>query len=234
VNGSLAKNVAGSYSQKRSKGFIRHIFSTLTYDPKTLDQESRSLSNGYPKIWEKVSVHFNRFVQEWRRSRHVRHLDQKVQFLRSIEAHKNGYPHIHCLIQYNSACIAVYDRRYFDNLLYAEFRSLWKHGLSDFQVPRAQRIGQINYILKYISKNATSNTLWKKILSINTTVENAISVDSEQSPTQNDLQPESSCSGSVDLAGSTTPISPVHHPSGIKYLSWSRGFDFRPFSDPHH
>jgi hypothetical protein len=125
-----------------------------------------------------------------------------------VERHKDGYPHLHSILQFPNARIRVLNSRYFDNEIYSQWKSQWKHGHSDYQRPRRGGVGTLSYVLKYLIKNQTSKTIWKKILPSATTV-------TEESTSTN------------TKASSTTKL-PVHI-HGVKLATWSRGFDFSVF-----
>jgi hypothetical protein len=212
-----------------SKTFIRHVFATLTYQR----------SNPPEVLLGKVSRDFNRWIQEFRRlngyrrssapktldlnncylpSKKIPH--QSIEYFRSIELHKDGYPHLHVLLQWPHAPLSCHNGRYFEAILYRRWKTSWKHGLSDFQPPRKIGVHQLTYIMKYISKNVTCNTVWKKIL---------------ESPTRDAAsvtKPKSSVPSFGSQESSTISASPVYlqtSKSRIKLLTWSRNFDFSPF-----
>ncbi len=168
--------------------FTRHIFATLTYTRTKTVQET----------WEQVSSDFNRYLQRFRRSH-----NEKIQYLRVVEQHKDLYPHIHIIIQFPNASIRVRDSRWFDRRIYQTWKALWKRGHSDYQKPRRSKIGTISYIMKYLIKNTTSKTIWKKILK-----------DSKPlaKTTQHNI----------------TEQLPVKI-NGVKLCTWSRNFDWEPF-----
>jgi hypothetical protein len=62
--------------------------------------------------------------------------------------------------------------------------------------------------MKYLTKNTTATTVWKKILNSATTVT------------------EESTSGGTKIS---SIIKPPVHIHGVKLLTWSRNFDFTPF-----
>ncbi len=190
--------------------FARHIFATFTY--------ARLSSSEL--LWDSCSKDFNRTIQRLRRLHCC-----KVQYLRTLEAHKDGFPHIHTLLQFPSAQIRVSNQKYIDRLLYDRWKASWPHGLSDFQIPRRQRIGQIRYILKYISKNSTSKTIWKRISSVTPVTK---SIPSESSPTP---APVESLKNVVtkDTYNSDMSPNPTHFRKQ-KLCSWSRDFDWTPFT----
>lgn len=187
--------------------FIRHVFTTLTY--------ARTRSKDM--AWQSVSKDFNRYCQKQRRLHNT-----QCQYLRCIETHKDGYPHIHVLLQYPSAIIRVENNRYFDRRLYTLWKKQWPHGLSDHQPPRHLNTSAIKYILKYISKNTTCKTVWKKVLK---NVNSATQLQQNGTPTK--ATPDSISSATPVL--NTTTKSLIKK-NGVKLLTWSRGFDFSVFA----
>lgn len=188
----------------RSITYVRHIFATFTYKRDAPINE----------VWGKISKDFNRCVQKYRRLNNC-----SVQYLRTIEEHRDGYPHIHVLFQFPDARIIVENNRYFDSRLFALWKRLtWTHGLSDWQPPRHKGLFALTYILKYISKNSTTKTIWKKILPPPDTT----STHSQNPPTSADSVP------TPKTTKSTSP-NPIFF-NNIKLCSWSRSFDFSPFS----
>ena len=131
---------------------------------------------------------------------------------------KEGYPHIHAILQFSDARIRVQNARYFDRRLYKEWKNRWKHGLSDVQPPRGSGTHVLAYVLKYCLKNATSATVWKKVLPKEDYSGYVISA--EEQPTQSDPPRERTIN--------THSVPPVKK-YGVKYLTWSRNFDFKPF-----
>lgn len=184
--------------------FTRHIFATLTY----------TRDDSLNERWERVSKDFNRYIQRIRRYHNC-----NIEYLRVLEKHKDGYPHIHCILQFPDARIRVENSRYFDKTLYARWKGLWLHGHSDYQRPKRNGIGAISYVLKYLIKNQTSRTIWKKVLT--------------------ESHPSGNTSSSVtDATDDTTPTNsriscitklPVSL-YGQKLATWSRNFDFAPLS----
>lgn len=185
--------------------FIRHIFTTLTYEH-TIQSKL---------AWERISKDYNRYIQKLRRL-HV----CPVQYLRTVEQHKtNDYPHIHTILQFPDARIRIENSKFFTRTLHSKWKSTWSHGLSDYQVPRTKGTSQLNYILKYITKNSTSNTVWKKIYqcAVNSADVPPCFTNMEHSKQR-------------QIAGlqSDFSVSPVTK-NGVKLCSWSRNFDFSPF-----
>lgn len=194
------------------RSFTRHVFGTLTY--------ARDIE--ILQCWQKISKDFNRFFQEFRRL----HPLAQVHYLRVIEEHKDGYPHIHVIIQFDSACISVDADRYFDRTVYQKWKSLWRHGHSDYQQPRRNGVGTLSYVMKYLLKNRTYKSIWKKVLSART-VEKPISdpiTSSECSNTSQTIIKQDQDLMGEDFIPSSTRL------NGVKLCTWSRGFDFTPFS----
>jgi len=179
--------------------FTNHVFATLTF--------SRGLSSDL--CWRKTSIDFNRFIQRVRRLHKC-----EVQYIRVVEAHRDSYPHLHAVIQFPTS-ISVSNARRFDNVLYAKWKQLWTSGLSDIKPVESQQ-GSILYLMKYISKGATSKNVWKKCYS----VYNASVKDSKVLPST--YTPAKSTNVSVPL----TPTQQLCEQYKIKQMSWSRGFVF--------
>lgn len=172
--------------------FIRHLFVTLTYardSPINLRKD------------------FNRYIQSFRRRTGIH-----IAYFRCVELQRDGTPHYHILIQYPSASVRVLNDRYFIGKYYRLLKSLWKFGLTDYQPPRAKGVSKLTYIMKYLSKNTSTRTIWKKILSVNSV----------------ETQHRKDTSGKV-YTGSVAPVHLMLLNSRIKLLTWSRNFDFSPF-----
>jgi len=154
--------------------------------------------------WKQTSRDFNRFLQKFRRLH-----NHKVQYLRVVEKHKDGYPHIHALLQFTNAELRITANRYFDRKLYKTWRTLWTHGHSDLQQPQKTRTGTISYILKYLIKNTTWKTIWKKVLT------------SQHTTGKTSMRTTQTIYPLVKKEAVT-----LH---GIKLCTWSRNFDWKPF-----
>ncbi len=166
---------------------IRHVFGTLTFDRNSEIQTT----------WKKTSKAYNRFVQKWRRVS-----NQKIQYIRSIESHKDGYPHIHTIIQYPYACIRIKHSKYFDSRIYKIWKSHWEHGFSDYKKPVKLESRTLQYLIKYITKTTTRKTIYKKILP----------------PNRGDITTQ-------HTKETTLPVKI----NGLKLVTWSRNFDWKPF-----
>ena len=127
--------------------------------------------------WRDCSKMFNRFHQRFKRQ------ISNAQYLRTIEIHKNGRPHIHAVIQSITPFPCKLGKssngqyRYFcSKTIYVSMRQLWLFGHSDFQFirPTVIEFGSVpsdtqttswamHYVLKYTVKENTSRTLRKKM-----------------------------------------------------------------------
>ncbi len=179
--------------------FVRHVFATLTYDR---------------NITPVPSVHFNRYIQQLRRK-----FKSNIEYFRCFELQRDGTPHFHVLLQFPYALLKVNMGRYFESRHYRLFKGIWKYGLTDYQPPRTKATAQLTYIMKYLSKNCSTKTVWKKIYSQTPRVRDVISVDT-------------SLSSYTSIKGILS-VNPVYYYSQnykIKLLTWSRKFDFTPFT----
>lgn len=181
--------------------FIRHLFVTLTYDH----------TDSMEGSWRTVSKSYNRYILSLRRLHGC-----NVEYLRTIEAQQNGYAHVHAIIQFPDARIRVENHKFFDRTLYARWRGLWPKGFSDYQVPIGRGTSQLNYIMKYITKNATVRTVWKKLIPLD--------VNSVESQSQN----QSMDNSETVMEHFDSYVPPVSK-NGVKLCTWSRRFDFSPF-----
>lgn len=166
--------------------------------------------------WKTISSDFNRFCQKIRRLH-----SSNIQYIRTVEAHEDGYPHLHAIFQF-PIVLRITNTRFFDRQLYLKWKSLWTRGHSDFKVPEHSR-HPIIYIVKYISKDTpTHKTLWKKMLDASS-VDKTLGSNQGQkaTPTSAKLAPEP-----------TFPITKRDltlencQKYKIKQLSWSRNFEF--------
>ena len=137
-----------------------------------------------------------------------------------VEEHKDAYPHIHVILQYNDARIRISNGKYLQRPVYAIFKNRWKMGHSDCQVPLGKKTRILSYVLKYCLKNATHRTVWKKLMVNVTSVEN-----SKQSAIPSSTSTMQTTTKEPDSILSVPPVKKY----GVKYLTWSRNFDFKPF-----
>ncbi len=120
------------------------IFSTYTYS------RDRLLDD----VWKGANNDFNRYIQRLRRL-HA----NGVQYLRTVEAHNDGYPHFHAVLRFNTV-LTITNSRYFDKALYKRWKHVWRRGHSDYQIPRSKQ-SPLAYIIKYATKNSGIR-IWKK------------------------------------------------------------------------
>lgn len=175
------------------KSLTSHVFATLTF--------TRDIS--LDSAWEQTNTNFNRYIQKFRRQS----AGNEIQYIRTVEAHLDSYPHIHTILQFHSP-ISVDNARYFDPTLYRKWKQLWTFGISDYQPPRSSRL-PILYLIKYISKGNTTKTIWKKMFANATAT-----ADSKPSPAP-----------SVKVV-TTTPTQEFCKKYNIKQCTWSRKFTF--------
>ena len=197
--------------------FIQHVFNTLTYARTDLSAE---------QTWLRSSKDFNRYIQRLRRLHNC-----PIHYVRTLENHQDGYCHIHTLLQFPDARIKVENQRYFDRTLYLRWKVAWRHGLSDYQVPRSTSSKSLSYILKYITKSASTKTIWKKIFKEQSAI-NVINQISKTSDTSNqDVYADHLVPVVTKTISFSTMNVPTHHPSGAKFCSWSRNFNFSLFTN---
>lgn len=169
--------------------------------------------------WKQVSKDFNRFIQRFRRLHNV-----QVQYIRTIEAHNDSYPHLHAVLQL-PASLTITNARYFDRELFKKWKQLWTSGLSDYRPPNPKQQSPVLYIVKYISKSSSSyRTVWKKLLRNVSPVASSSSTSNEK-PKSVELANSQACeitSDSVKFA--TTLLFCKQHK--LRPVTWSRGFIF--------
>lgn len=203
-----------------------HVFATLTY----------SHEIGLVQAWEQLGKDFNRYIQVFRR----KSIPNEVQYIRTIEAHGNGYPHIHVILQFKDP-IRVQNARYFENSLYRRWKIFWKCGLSDYQPPR-NTSHPIFYLIKYISKDTpTIKTLWKKLYASAESVDTSLTQSSQKqssAPTAKSTGDNSTTLNNIETLHMDKVLEEIQeYPKSIltlffckyhhlKQLSWSRRFVF--------
>ncbi len=121
------------------------VFATFTFSRDRLVSDA----------WSATGKNFNRFTQSLRRLHHG-----NIQYLRTIEAHNDGYPHVHAILRFPTV-LTITNGRYFEQKMYRRWKHLWISGLSDYQPPRTKY--PITYILKYVTKGSNARRLiWKR------------------------------------------------------------------------
>lgn len=191
-------------------GKTNAIFVTSTYAP------GQSVTG----TWLRCSIHFNRFVGRLRRK------IGNCEYVRVIERHKtHPYPHFHSLLLFPTLTFSVENSRYFDDRFYQLLQRQWTHGFSKFEPPRHSGYFPIGYILKYISKSTSANTLWHRLLN------NSISDTPQEQPGDRyKIQPGTNVYYQVKFNSNpqcTIDDSLVNADfklKKVKVLHWSRGF----------
>jgi hypothetical protein len=116
---------------------------TLSYDPKITTKD---------KAWYYIGKDLNRFLSEMKQEY------GNIVVIRSFEAFKNGYPHIHMILGLRDRKLPVYRynrkkdgavRYKLSNTDKEKIQSYWH---SYIHIEGVQSYGAIRYILKYISK----------------------------------------------------------------------------------
>ncbi len=124
------------------------VFATLTYNP---NQSKRD-------AWLSSTSDYNRFIQRLKRN------FDSCQYLKVIEPHQNGYPHIHALLLFDKLSYSSDGSRYLPHDVFQKLKSTWTIGLSDYQSPRGSGNSLVSYVLKYLTKTSASKRLWSLIL----------------------------------------------------------------------
>ena len=132
--------------RKEQVDFADQVFLTLTYDPKKTET--------IQEAWEKVSKDWNRFKSSLRRE------CGHFEYIWTVEAQENGYPHIHATIfgknfllwNGNRDTYATSGQRR-KNGETATLQSLWKRGFTYVGKKDAggQVVQPLNYMFKAIS-----------------------------------------------------------------------------------
>jgi len=136
-------------SRDRGSKNTRALWVTLTYDTKRCS---------FKEAWRNVATEFNRFTA------HVRKKFGKVACCRVFESFENGYPHIHCILLFESTCFTVFrDKR-------GKFRIHSKTVIargwhSNIDVKAMSSLaGGFNYQKKYLLKNIDAEKADSKCL----------------------------------------------------------------------
>jgi len=90
---SMADDLIFFNPKNRGKKTTRALWVTLTYDTKRCS---------FRDAWRNIGVEFNRFMAS------VRKKFGKVSCCRVFESFENGYPHIHCILLFESTCFSVF------------------------------------------------------------------------------------------------------------------------------
>lgn len=201
-----------STTLKSTRHITNHVFATLTY----------ARNSPCEVYWKRTTRDFNRFITYFRRL----HRDG-CEYLRTIEAHADGYPHIHCVLQIRQGLV-VENGKYFDNALYGRWRSTWVLGHSDFQAPTGRgKSHPVFYNIKYISKNSTAKTIWRKVYAQQNAKRSAVQKSTEQLSTTPTLgASRAGVTNAHSTSVDTNPSLLFCKQYRIKQCTWSRGFKF--------
>ena len=125
-------------------------FLTLTYERTPCSARER---------WLTIVMDINRFLQRLRRTRPL----DDWHYVRSLEYHKDGYPHAHLLL------LGLRDYRERKHYVANSFRSYvkghWPYGLSDVQSTRYEGSpGWLRYLLKEVVKSGSARHMWSMVL----------------------------------------------------------------------
>jgi len=116
----------------------RTWFGTLTINPHwrfilSCRSGSRDFHQSYREVGKEVTKYFKRLRKEGHRFR----------YLMVMEAHKNGYPHVHLFIHEIAEGISK-----------RELQSQWQLGYSSFKLVDETEGNAARYVTKYLSKDA--------------------------------------------------------------------------------
>lgn len=184
--------------------YVGYIFGTYTY--------TRDIPISL--AWSKTSKDWNRYVHRLRRLHNC-----SVEYLRSVESHADGYPHLHAVLRFPIP-ITVQNSKYVDRNLYLKWKKLWKSGISDYQVPRSKGNSAILYIIKYVTKQTTVKSFWKNYYAL---IAKPPLKDSDIIGKSDSLEEKKSNSGSYVPPVESELILTLKKYK-IKQLSWSRKF----------
>ena len=206
--------------------YSKHIFVTLTYSRET----SKDI------CWQQTNRYFNRYVQKIRRIKRGIQRDTlypDLAYLRVIERHKDGYPHIHVIFQAQRRLFDIYNARYLDSITHKRIKDRWPHGFSDI---RPGDKDSIFYALKYLTKNTTRKTIFKKILPKDGSELTSGNPRVKDSCISHVPSPLAGSKPITSRAEKTLPSTHYEIASSvkgestkIKLASWSRNFDFTYF-----
>lgn len=195
----ISYSTTPSKDLKTSTTYHSHVFATFTY----------RRDYGLSQSWKSVSSDFNRCLQRIRRLHGC-----PVQYIRTVEAHADLYPHLHAILQFPQV-LRVTNGKYFDQELYKQWRGAWTRGHSDYQCPYSRTKYPILYILKYITKSNATKTLWRKMRPLGSV--NPVKNTNSSTPDTESADVVSSC---------PDPSSYFCSQFKIKQCTWSRGFQF--------
>jgi len=135
---SMADDVVFFNPKDRGAKRTRALWVTLTYDVKRCS---------FNEAWPNVGVEFNRFMA------YVRKRFGKVSCCRVFESFENGYPHIHCILLFESTWFNVFrDRKGHFRVYSKQLVAKGWHSNIDVKVMHSLA-GGFSYQKKYLLKN---------------------------------------------------------------------------------
>ncbi len=176
----------------------------ITYGKTVFFTSTYSRDRLLDDTWNKANSDFNRYIQKLRRLH-----EDKIQYLRTIEAHADGYPHFHAILRFPTV-LTIYNSRYFRKDVYTTWKKAWSHGHSDAQPPRNKQ-SPLAYIIKYATKQS-GNKIWMKYYQhLNVPSADLPATVSNMETTAPSVHPAS-------------PLSVICTKYKIKQCTWSRNF----------
>ena len=126
-----------SYKDRSKNHLTRAIFVTLTYDPK---------GKTIGEAWEDVGADWNRFITR------ARKVYGGIQVARVWESMKNGYPHIHAIMLFDTKEFTAFHHNDAWRIQGKhDVAEMWNHGFSDVEALSSTK-GGFHYIAKYLGK----------------------------------------------------------------------------------
>jgi len=127
----------------------RALWVTLTYDVKRCD---------FKDAWRNIGVEFNRFMA------YVRKKFEKVSCCRVFESFENGYPHIHCILLFETTWFAVFRDKKSQFRVHSK-KVIAKGWHSNVDVKAMSSLaGGFHYLKKYLLKNIDVEKKDSKVL----------------------------------------------------------------------
>ena len=126
-----------NYKDRSKTHLTRAFFITLTYNPqgKTIGE-----------AWEEVGEDWNRFITRARKKY------GGIQCARVWESMKNGYPHIHAIMLFDTREFIAFHRKDAWRVRGKhDIAEMWAHGFSDVEALSSTK-GGFHYVAKYLGK----------------------------------------------------------------------------------
>lgn len=125
------------YKNRSKNHLTRALFVTLTYDPK---------GKTIGEAWEEVGEDYNRFITR------ARKVYGGIQVARVWESMKNGYPHIHAIMLFETKEFTAFHHGDAWRVQGKhDIAEMWSHGFSDVEALSSTK-GGFTYIAKYLGK----------------------------------------------------------------------------------